>query len=589
MSGISRMIAKELSSALGIIDNPKYNPMFKQTEEALTDVADPNDPTVARFYSPLESAIDEAPIGKEGTRGENIEAYVRKRAPKVTAAEMEYRGLGLEPDAKYTREVLSGVRQREDADQILNDFETINNYSYIEISDSLDDWIYNNNPKALDKMMSIGRMYDDYRQEVQDHLSYLFDGKKIPVQRIEGYADPFAKKKKTITTIDVDDVIAIGNPTEREVITKEPDTGRYISYSVLTGDILKPLEVKAVKKGSRYRNMQRQSSLLDKELDYTELGLDASEDLGYTTHFGPSNLAHARYSLRDGDKGNYILIEELQSDPLQNVVEDLPAFKKKEKAALDTSLEYNYEDLEWLINTKGSGFVDKAINKIKSYIEDVVIPTQLNSNLTKEERKNIFKKAVKDIDVPEDLIFGDSGSISNVTFNILSKEFDDIPDEELGRITDSMHNRVSTYIANLGAVTNKKDLPVQSISDSIRMSLQAIIADAKAKGVNEIVLPPVEKLAEKRFADNEIPKKIAKGSAFHNTYVAGYNKVLKQLKAELGDQIKIGKKDLIYRTTFKDAVDKTQGVLLDISNLTIDPANIKLRFNKGGLVERRTK
>ncbi len=310
----------------------------------------------------------------------------------------------------------------------------------------------------------------------------------------------------------VDDVIAIGNPTEREVITKDPDTGRYISYSVLTDDILKPLEVKAVKKGSRYRNMQRQSSLQDKELDYTELGLDASEDLGYTTHFGPSNLAHTRYSLRDGDKGNYILIEELQSDPLQNVVEDLPTFKKKARAQLDTSLGYIYEDLTYLIETQGNGFPDKPINKIKSYIEDVVIPTQLNQKLTREERKNIFEKAVKDMDAPADLIFGDSGSTSNVTFNILSKEFDDIPDEELGRITDSMHNNVGTYIANLKAATSKKDLPVKSITDTIRMSLQAIISDAKAKGINEIVLPPVEKLAEKRFAKSEIAKKIAKGS-----------------------------------------------------------------------------
>ena len=593
MSGISRMIAKQLSASLGITDNPKYNPMFKQTEEVLTDVADPSDPTVARFYSPLESAIDEAPIGKEGTRGENIEAFVRKRAPKVTQAEMEYRGLGLEPDAKYTREALSGVRQREDADQILNDFETINNYSYIEISDSLDDWIYNNNPKALDKMMSIGRMYDDYREEVQDHLSYLFDGKKIPVKRIEGYADPFAKKKKTITTIDVDDVIAIGNPAEREVITKEADTGRYISYSVLTDDILKPLEVKAVKKGSRYRNMQRQSSLQDKELDYTELGLDASEDLGYTTHFGPSNLAHTRYSLRDGDKGNYILIEELQSDPLQNVVEDLPTFKKKTRAQLDTSLGYVYEDLTYLIETQGNGFPDKPINKIKSYIEDVVIPTQLNQKLTREERKNIFKKAVKDMNVPEDLIFGDSGSTSNVTFYILSKEFDDLPDEQIGALTDSIHNSVGTYISNLGAVTTKKDLPIQSISDSIRMSLQAIIADAKAKGVNEIVLPPVEKLAEQRFSKDEVASKVAKGSAFYNTYVAAYQKVLKQLKNELGNQVKIGKKPLNYYVyddkSYKQSVETVQGTLLDISNLTIDPANIKLRFNKGGLVERPTK
>jgi hypothetical protein len=465
MSGISRMIAKQLSASLGITDNPKYNPMFKQTEEVLTDVADPSDPTVARFYSPLESAIDEAPIGKEGTRGENIEAFVRKRAPKVTQAEMEYRGLGLEPGELYTAESAK-----------------------------------------------------------------------------EG---------------------------------------------------LGGLEVKAVKKGSRYRNMQRQSSLQDKELDYTELGLDASEDLGYTTHFGPSNLAHTRYSLRDGDEGNYILIEELQSDPLQNVVEDLPTFKKKARAQLDTSLGYIYEDLTYLIETQGNGFPDKPINKIKSYIEDVVIPTQLNQKLTREERKNIFEKAVKDMDAPADLIFGDSGSTSNVTFYILSKEFDDLPDEQIGALTDSIHNRVATYTSNLGAVTTKKDLPIQSISDSIRMSLQAIIADAKSKGINEIVLPPVEKLAEKRFPKEEIASKVAKGSAFYNTYVAAYQKVLKQLKNELGNQVKVGKKPLNYYVyddkSYKQSVETVQGTLLDISNLTIDPANIKLRFNKGGLVERPTK
>jgi len=471
MSGISRMIAKELSSALGIIDNPKYNPMFKQTDEALTDVADPNDPTVARFYSPLESAIDEAPIGKEGTRGENIEAYVRKRAPKVTQGEMEYRGLrgALVPSEKYR----------------------------------------------------------------SDDVKFLIGGE---------------------------------------------------------------MPIKAIKKGDTYRLQQRQSDLIDPEFDYVELSIESEDDLGLMTHFGSSNLAHSRYSIRKGEslpdkpgQNKYILIEELQSDPLQNIVDDLPKFKNKQRSELDVLLNYSYEDLEYMINTEGSGFPDAPMDKVKSYIDDVVIPTQLDTKLTKEERKDIFKKAVKDIDVPEDLIFGDSGSISNVTFNILSKEFDDVPDEQLGMITDSMHNRVGTYIANLKAATNKKDLPVQKLTDAIRLTLTGIISDAKSRNINQIVLPPVEKLAEKRFAQNEIAKKIAKGSAFHNTYVAAYNKVLKQLKAELGDQIKIGKKDLIYRTTFKDAVDKTQGVLLDISNLTINPANIKLRFNKGGLVERRTK
>lgn len=614
MSGISRMIAKELSSALGIIDNPKYNPMFKQTEEVLTDVADPSDPTVARFYSPLESAIDEAPIGKEGTRGENIEAFVRKRAPKVTQAEMEYRGLGLEPDVKYTREALSGIKQKESTEQILKDFETINNYSYIEISDSLDDWIYNNNPKALDKMMSIGHMYDYYRQEVQDHLSYLFDGKKIPVQRIEGYADPFAKKKKTVTTIDVDDVIAIGNPTEREIITKQPDTGRYVSYSLLTDELLKPLELKAFKdKRKQYKGTQIQLSLFDDIEDYEEIKINAFSDKGsglytslsntevdksfnYVSHFDPNTIAHARYTVRKNEDDRYILIEELQSDPLQNVVDDLPTFKKKQRNILDTDLNNLYREAEYLIETGGSGFPDKPIKELKGYIEEVVIPTRLNKKLSREDRIDLFKREAKKLGVKEEYLFGDTGSISRVAGALLRKEYDG-DDYEIDAISDAMYNSVERYLADLTIATTKKDLPVQSITDSVRISLQSIIADAKAKGIDEIVLPPIEKLAKERFVydtKEELAAKIAKGSAFHNTYVAAYNKVLKQLKAELGNQVSIGKRKLKYEELRNNDINdrytkEYDGVSLDISNLTIDPTNIKLRFNKGGLVERPTK
>ena len=464
MSGISRMIAKQLSASLGITDNPKYNPMFKQTEEVLTDVADPSDPTVARFYSPLESAIDEAPIGKEGTRGENIEAFVRKRAPKVTQAEMEYRGLGLEPGESYTAESAK-----------------------------------------------------------------------------EG---------------------------------------------------LGPLEVKAVKKGFRYRNMQRQSSLQDKELDYTELGLDATDDMGYFTHYGSSNLAHTRYSLRDGDEGNYILIEELQSDPLQNVVDDIAAYTKKTNEEMDAEVAEILEQLEFIIESEGSGYPDKAIGDLKSYIYDTVIPTRKNKALSDNQRKDIFKEALDDIGVKPNIITT-QGSLSHVASEIVGREFEFEGHMYLPDLSDMLFETVETGLGKMETITTKKDLPVQRITDSIRMSLQAIIADAKAKGVDEIVLPPIEKLAEQRFDKDEVASKITKGSAFYNTYVASYQKVLKQLKNELGNQVKVGKKPLNYYVyddkSFKQSVETVEGTLLDISNLTIDPANIKLRFNKGGLVERPTK
>jgi len=152
MGVLSKLIAKELSSALGIADNPKYNPAFKdksktnmralQTLEDEQDFGDdlgqyipddddmPNfweidppddveylDPgddafatttysnktNLTTFYSPLMSAIDEAPISEKGTLGKNINAFVRKRAPKMSKGELDYTGDFLEPNKKYTR------------------------------------------------------------------------------------------------------------------------------------------------------------------------------------------------------------------------------------------------------------------------------------------------------------------------------------------------------------------------------------------------------------------------------------------------------------------------------------------------------
>lgn len=131
MAGLSRLVARELSRALGITDNPKYNPAFKKTRDVdfipaeedyiedsadfidtqalgLTTDMDPNagmiQDEVTVFYSPALSALEEAPISASGTKGENIEAFVRKRAPKVKQSELSFMGDYLEPTERYTRE-----------------------------------------------------------------------------------------------------------------------------------------------------------------------------------------------------------------------------------------------------------------------------------------------------------------------------------------------------------------------------------------------------------------------------------------------------------------------------------------------------
>jgi hypothetical protein len=175
----------------------------------------------------------------------------------------------------------------------------------------------------------------------------------------------------------------------------------------------------------------------------------------------------------------------------------------------------------------------------------------------------------------------------SITQRILQPEFDDF-DDDIEDLADILHEAVENYVAEVKAPITKDNLPVRRITDIVRMSLQAIISDAKARGIDEIVLPPVERLAKERATRDTPAPSTAKGSGFYNTYIEAYTKVLNQLKAELGTQIKVGKKPLTYKPKGEKSVVE-QGVLLDISNLELDPTKTKLRFNKGGLVERPNK
>ena len=512
MSALTRFISKELKEAFGATDNPKFNPMFKETGGMLDDVSDPDTDTVAEFYSPMESAIENAPISKGGTRGRNIEAFVRKRAPKVTKGELEYRGFGLEPERRYTRD---------------------------------------SNSNVLD------------------------------------YADE--------ETLDME-----------------------------------PLNIKALKKNPLYRNTQRQSNLTDPEVGYQELGIDVSgKDLGLMTHHGGSNLAHTRYSLRQNllgskaeteglyiertpDEGpDYILIEELQSDVIQNmsdnpskvIGEATAEYRKEFKSAMeDIAFKPEFD----MPGTLFEDFEDFMFNKY--------LPIRTNRKLSDSEADKAIQKIFEDADLlpfaskPKANLFAIKQYFEAMAQKKLNVYDFSGKDNILGLVMDEANDVIGKALMT----TSKKDTPIPKLTDSVRVLLQSIIADAKSKGIDEIVMPPIEKLAAKRFTidSDNYKASIAKGSGFHNTYVVAFEKALKQLKGELGSQIKIGKKELSYRPDISAADRRlaerfpngdraarvakeiregaltVQGTSINIKDLKLDPKKAKLRLNKGGLVQR---
>ena len=511
MAGLSRIIAKELSSMLGITDNPKFNPMFKQTDEALADVSNPDTPTIAEFYSPLESAIENASISEaRGTKGENIEAFVRKRAPKVSKGEMEFRDFKLDPEERYTR------------------------------------------GKALEESM------------------------------------------------------------------------------------LEPMEISALRKGTKERGTQRQFDLIDSEVGYEEIGVDVrGKDLGLVTHYGTSNLAHTRYSLRRGrapkigmkikDIESYILLEELQSDAIQNMSKNPTKDAKKLLDDFTKDFDSDMEDIAFKPQFQSS---EKVIEDYKDFVMNDFIPLVSNKNLSEEKAFESLTKIFKDrgYSMANNLLIpGQPLKALKQMFNNMSADNAIYDFKEKEKLLDSIMRAAKFFIGGTKAIVNKKDTPLTSLTDSVRVLLQSVIADAKAKGIDEIVLPPIEKLAEKRFATggNSYRKAITKGSGFHNTYVVAFDKALKQLQAELGNQIKVGTKDLKYKKAAPNWDDNAQteayieaaenrvmaerfprgdiakkvakadaedfvilkGKSINIKDLKLDPKTSKLRFNKGGLVK----
>jgi hypothetical protein len=535
MSALTRFISKELKEAFGATDNPKFNPMFKDIDQpyipkdrVLFDVENPDTDTIAEFYSPMESAIENAPIGKAGTRGENIEAFVRKRAPKVTKGELDYREFNLEPTKKYTAD------------------------------------------EAIKKDYTFGMRQDSY------------DG-------------------------------------------------------TLDDDFMDPLQIKALRKGSTYRNTQRQSDLIDSEVGYEEVGIDVTaKDLGLMTHHGGSNLAHTRYSLRknikDGDPeqgaffdegdliyrgpdglpnpdADYILIEELQSDVIQNMSDNPSKVIGEATAEYRKEFKSAMEDIAFKpeFDMPGTLFED-----FEDFVFNKYLPIRTNKKLSDSEADKAIQKIFEDADLlPVTNPFGDILSVKpKANLFAIKQYFEAMAKKKLNvydfsgkdNILGLVMDEANDVIGKARMTTGKKDTPIPKLTDSIRVLLQSVIADAKTKGIDEIVLPPIEKLAEKRFpvGSKEYKAAIAKGSGFHNTYVVAFEKALKQLKGELGSQVKIGKKDLRYRSLNKSTQNRAirlakfdrdnsvtlKGTSINIKDLKLDPKKAKLRLNKGGLVQR---
>lgn len=453
----------------------------------------------------------------------------------------------------YIQQVAEIARQRSDYQRFLRDYQAV-----------LDEnWLDGDNVSIYDQTP-----FDPYKglTRFQSPLQDVLDGWEFPKNGITGAQ--FLKGLQDNPTIRNSDIKSWG-------LELDPQK-RYTKDELL--EVIQPKQYNVfVENQDVFGAYQRQTDLKDPEVDYTELIVRGEREgetfTANSQHYSPDTLAHARVSERKGPDGNYLLIEEMQSDLLQ---QGYQRFSKTENMTA-ASNEVNQLFSDFVVSLEGpdrtyneslatiwslsyrdilqKGGVEDT-SRLKGMIEAFVVDLRMHTNVISRLKSRGIRTDYDDLvshytDMARTLIEGEllNGNTTPNYSNILM----DMLEIEWGEMTNAPGSY--DFLENLRKiVSNPPEAkpapapPIAKTEESVRLAIEAAIAEADKRGLTQVVIPPFDKIVEKRFWQ---PEDVAKAkdpkSGFYQTYVKSLKKVLDGLQSEYSDGITISSRPLDYR------------------------------------------
>ena len=467
------------------------------------------------FYSSIPSALENLPVGKDGIAGSNVIAFLNKRAPNVNKTELYWSGLleTIDPSKKYTKAELLNLSEKQTPKL---EIETLTGNSTV-----------------------YGGTVDKNTQ-------------RVPLVYPKETYDQFHKKI-------IEDVPKL-----------EPGKGgEYVEFLI------------------KNNNSKRHRYDISKE-EWND----------------PTVVAHARGSYNtDVDGDDFFLLEEIQSGPVQNnAVATTKAFKANQNVDVNFTKFYT-ESLNDLIVAYNNEITLSFNPKFIRYAKDKYNVDGDAINSVDELERFVEKSTVGLVEdfstLKKDFLDGKQ-SYDDVS-NFLQKkyglkksglerksivELDPLDNMFANIVTDFVytkskvrkHNQeegvAQVWTRNAFSSPDFEEefnplVPIK-LSESIKVSLLAVIKDAKKRGVDKIYVPPNTDI-EKVHSLGAEPTK--------NTYTDGLTKVLNTLKSETNGTI-TSKRNNPQGISYDSG---ETGLEIDITNFNI-PENAQIRFNKGGSV-----
>ena len=550
-------LGKGLKALAGSVTPPKkdINPLLKQMEEAFT-TSDPapfgegsefETEVVGRFYSPVYSAIEKMPIGKEGTKGENIMGYLNKRAPNVDKSELESFNINLEPSKKYTREeVLALAKEKGSPDYTIEKF---------KVSE-----------------------YDDtQRQNISDkevdYVELILQGKQN-YTRHSGKTHFGGKKNIGHSRVSIRQEMPEGGPLSQKIT----DRPRYLLIEELQSDLAKVRD--DLPNESPINNFYDQGSPFDPDIDIEQF----NRQVFYPRISGNFDDLVDELNMDFNIYVDRNVVNTIKSFYLSTfnpeLIDDINAFKKVRED--DT-----YKNL-LIKELKDEHNIDAAGRDIETVALDAI------------RKKSDTSSGETD--------WSSDGEYEYSPDEVLEKEIKRALQDTKNFIDNAYLSGAPKEQLNLEEI---QTLPVATRSEYVKRLLLANIAYAKQNGINKIVIPNYKEIARQRTDDfdailytkeesdplvQKYLKSVKEGKqaevaqeyyedVFKPIYEDAVKKVLNGLKKETKGAIKTKTKELKYPDlTEPDRFRKSNALEIDITEFEYDPETSIFRFAEGGAV-----
>jgi hypothetical protein len=578
MSGISRMIAKQLSASLGLTDEAR--PALRMTDQPPKVSYDiygrAAGESVAEFYSPSVEVLNEITIPKKGLLGRDAIIALDK-APETRIAEIETIRPLLDENKRYTREELSDILEtsafkvqalRSPFDDIIDHTTNIPNYSNAGMQ------------RQYEMLLEPEFEEMDYQETIITAIRPTEKGRSLfgtfessggqhfTEETLGHFRHSIQKDTRTFEPLYLieeiqSDLLATGAVKPRTF------KGNYIE--TFKSDIEGKVDVV----GSRIFADNKTFLKDNKEflLDYAAAYAESANETRFTKK--EPALEGALEALNS--KYNFNIVKPVVEDIKPPTIEDLPRVSYKgTPEALEEAREILeepnlsgeelvnnlivYDEADWdrvpenyntLINyllDEDGAELYKALNYEKDFYD---IRSKYNlraiSNSSTFDPKYEALKQVRE-------------SLNDTAKKYLQDKATDVVDAGLFKtqtIPNSLRFLQSLAIEN--ANRSKEELsravspaPVKKLEEITKLVLQTAIKDAAANGVKKIAIPNVERIAalREKVGSPEYKSMIKTGSSFYKVYDRGVKKALNDIKKSM-PEIKVYKDEIPYGETTK--------------------------------------